>query len=166
MRSLAGGIFDIRPDRPIRHSPSFAPSVSELAQLSELIDGDDRAKHESVRVIATLGRHVQSSGEALGLTQRLESFGVRFVNDTCWCMLLDPPVVPPDPAAAILTNSGKYAHYGPGLTNRRLRFGSLRDCVEAAKSGRVGSGRGGGVPQWLRSFSTRRLVVRLIKHIR
>mmetsp|Transcript_14601 Transcript_14601/g.26394 ORF Transcript_14601/g.26394 Transcript_14601/m.26394 type:complete len:88 (+) Transcript_14601:1713-1976(+) len=87
-------------------------------------------------------------------------------------MLLEPPIIPSNPKSAILTNSGKYAHYGPGLTNRRVRFGSMYDCVEAAKSGRVESGAnesigsGGSLPQWLgRSFSTRRLV-RSIKYIK
>jgi predicted aconitase len=32
----------------------------------------------------------------------------------------------------IMTNSGKYAHYGPGLTGKRFRFGSLEACVDAA----------------------------------
>lgn len=131
-------------------------SLEELGQLSRLIEQDDRPKHEGVRVIATLGRHIQSKGEELGHTQKLESFGVQFVNDTCWCMLLDPPIIPPNPSDKILTNSGKYAHYGPGLTNRRIRFGSVFQCVEAAKTGKLSAGDGdyGSLPRWLRSFST------------
>lgn len=141
-------------------------SVEELRRLSTLIDYDDRPKHQDIRVIATLGRHIQSKGKELGYIQKLESFGVQFINDTCWCMLLDPPIIPSNPNAKILTNSGKYAHYGPGLTNRRVRFGSMYDCVEAAKSGRVNSGNGNSsLPQWLRSFSTQRLI-RSLKNIK
>ena len=137
---------------------STIDSLDELGHLSNLID-DGRPKHEDVELIATLGRHIQTKGTALGYTQKLESFGVQFVNDTCWCMLLDPPLIPPNPAAKILTNSGKYAHYGPGLTNRRIRFGSMLDCVEAAKSGRVRQGSGNGsMPKWLRSFSTQQFI--------
>jgi len=140
--------------------------VEELRRLSTLIDHDDRPKHQDIRVIATLGRHIQSKGKELGYIQKLESFGVQFINDTCWCMLLDPPIIPSNPNAKILTNSGKYAHYGPGLTNRRVRFGSMYDCVEAAKSGRVNSGNGNSsLPQWLRSFSTQRLI-RSLKNIK
>ena len=119
------------------------------------------------------------------------------------CMLLDPPMIPSDPDATILTNSGKYAHYGkqrttphstapqnetkrtntgmifyggwtkdvadshthkhkhvfvsflflffcfvgwfeneqctepagPGLTGRRFRLGTMKDCVGAAWTG-------------------------------
>lgn len=130
-----------------------------------MIDRDDRPKHDSVDIIATLGRHIQSQGEKLGYIQKLESFGVRCITDTCWCMLLDPPIIPSNPKGKILTNSGKYAHYGPGLTNRSVRFGSLYNCIEAAKYGKMNSMDGhGGLPQWLRS-STRRLV-RSIKNIK
>jgi predicted aconitase len=34
-----------------------------------------------------------------------------------------------------MTNSGKYAHYGPGLSGRAVRFGGLAACAEAAVSG-------------------------------
>lgn len=139
-------------------------SVDELERLASLIDQDDRPKHEAVDVIATLGRHIYTNGEKLGYTQKLESYGVQFINDTCWCMLLDPPIIPPNPNAKILTNSGKYAHYGPGLTNRRLRFGSMNDCVEATKSGKMNHS---SLPQWLRarSFSTQQFI-RSIKYIK
>ena len=135
-------------------------SVEELKRLSELLEMDQRPKKDDVRVIATLGRYIQSKGEELGYTKKLEQFGVQFINDTCWCMLLDPPIIPPNPNARILTNSGKYAHYGPGLTNRRIRFGSMYDCVEAAKSGTMRSSvqKNGSLPPWLRSFSTQNII--------
>ena len=135
--------------------------MEELGQLSNLINQDDRPKHNAVRVIATLGREIQARGKELGYSTKLESFGVQFINDTCWCMLLDPPIIPSNPNAKIVTNSGKYAHYGPGLTSRRIRFGSTWDCIEAAKSGRMKSGDGSSLPKWLRSFSTQ--IVRSIK---
>ena len=141
-------------------------SMEELRRLSTLIDHDDRPKHYATEVIATLGRHIQSQGEKLGYVQRLESFGVRMMNDTCWCMILHPPIIPSDPNAKILTNSGKYAHYGPGLTNRQVRFGSVYDCVQAAKSGTMQPrGGNGSLPQWLRSFSTQKFIrsAKLIK---
>ncbi len=48
--------------------------------------------------------------------------------------MMGEPVSPPR-RGAILTNSGKYAHYGPALTGGRFFFGSLAACVEAACSG-------------------------------
>jgi hypothetical protein len=70
-------------------------------------------------------------------------FGATLVTDTCWCMLTEP-VVPPS-ARTIITNSAKYAHYGPGLVGRRLRFANLAGCVEAATSGRAPTKQ----PSWL-----------------
>lgn len=37
----------------------------------------------------------------------------------------------------IMTNSGKYIHYRPGLTGRHFAFGSLKLCVDAACTGGV-----------------------------
>jgi len=45
----------------------------------------------------------------------------------------------------LMTNSGKYAHYGKGLTGREVRFGSLRDCARAALDGHAET----GLPNWL-----------------
>ena len=47
-----------------------------------MIERDRRPKHADVEIIATLGRHVQSQGEELGYTQKLESFGLKLINDT------------------------------------------------------------------------------------
>ena len=82
--------------------------------------------------MATLSRHIFEAACSQGYVETLESFGVEFINDTCWCMLLDPPIIPPDAGATVMTNSGKYAHYGPGLTNRKMRFGSMSQCIGAA----------------------------------
>ena len=46
--------------------------------------------------------------------------------------MVEPPIIPVGVDATIMTNSGKYAHYGPGLTNRRIRFGSMAQCMSIA----------------------------------
>jgi predicted aconitase len=132
-------------------------SLEELKDLVNIICLDDRPKHENVKLIATLGRQIQSEGENLGYTTRLEAFGVQFINDTCWCMLLDPPIIPSaNQSAKILTNSAKYAHYAPGLTKCKIRFGSMYQCIEAAKTGRIRSKEGS--MGWLRQISTHSLL--------
>ena len=152
-QTLDGG-YGVECDNKVRlvalGNPHF--SLLELQRLNELVRSDNRPKRNDVDVVVTLGRHVYDEGERLNYIQNLEAFGVRFINDTCWCMLLDPPIIPHDHNATILTNSAKYATYGHGLTNRRLRFTSLRGCVEASKTGRVS--HHSEVPRWLRSFST------------
>jgi predicted aconitase/predicted aconitase with swiveling domain len=111
-------------------------SLSECEDLRKLIDAlpEPKKKHDDVEVIACMARVLYDESPAI---PALQAFGVKFVQDTCWCMLLEPPMIPSDPSARILTNSGKYAHYGPGLTGRRFRFGSMAECVGAAVSGKL-----------------------------
>lgn len=109
-------------------------SVSECQNLAQLIRDEGGGRHPNTRIIACMSRSVHAQADAHHLKDMLD-FGVEFVFDTCWCMLLDEPIVPCNPKATILTNSGKYAHYGPGLTKRQFRFGSMSDCIRAAKTG-------------------------------
>ncbi|QGW77943.1 DUF521 domain-containing protein [Pseudomonas alkylphenolica] len=120
-------------------NPHF--SFSEFAALARLCQG--RHKHPDVVVAITCGRAVLEQARAAGHIAGLERFGVTLVTDTCWCMLGEP-VIPPA-ARTLMTNSGKYAHYGPGLAGRPVHFASLAECVESACSGQA-SGR---LPTWL-----------------
>lgn len=110
-------------------NPHF--SLLELRTLAHLVAG--HAKHPSTSVIVTTSRAQHSLAVQAGYVGRLEAFGVQVLTDTCWCFIRDP-VMKKD-VRCIMTNSGKYAHYGPGLTGRAFRFGSLRACVESACSG-------------------------------
>lgn len=120
-------------------NPHF--SASECAKLARLVAG--RRKHPGVQMVITLGRAVQEQARAAGDVKVLEDFGAQLLNDTCWCMIGEP-VIPPQ-CITLMTNSAKYAHYGPGLAGRQVHFGSLAACVEAACSGRGD----GGIPRWL-----------------
>jgi hypothetical protein len=48
-------------------------------------------------------------------------------------------------AKNLMTNSGKYAHYAPGLVGRKVHFAGLAECVNAACNA-TASGR---LPAWL-----------------
>jgi predicted aconitase len=95
--------------------------------------------------VVTCGRTVYQQAREAGFVAALEAFGAQLLTDTCWCMLGEP-IVPRD-ARNVMTNSGKYAHYAPGLVGRSARFGSLADCVDAACEGHVA----GALPGWLTS---------------
>ena len=94
--------------------------------------------------MVTCGRATHDKANEAGLIAALQRFGVEFVTDTCWCMITDPII--PTFAKTILTNSGKYAHYGPGITGRRFYFGGIAACVAAACSGVYSK----AAPNWLR----------------
>lgn len=96
-----------------------------------------------VSVIVTLGRAVKREIAEDGTLELLERLGVTILSDVCWCSISKPLF--PANARNILTNSGKYAHYGPSLTGCTLRLGSLAECALAAKSGRAAV----RVPDWL-----------------
>ena len=110
-------------------NPHF--SITECKRLAQLCDG--KTIHSDVQLVITLGRSVLEAVNQHGLVKRLESFGVEFITDTCWCMITEPVI--PLSARNLMTNSGKYAHYGPALVQREMHFGSLSDCVNAACSG-------------------------------
>jgi hypothetical protein len=120
-------------------NPHF--SLGECQTLASLCEG--RSKQADVALIVTCGRATQEQARATGALAVLEAFGAQVLTDTCWCMIGEP-VLPPR-TRNLMTNSGKYAHYGPGLVGRKVHFGSLAACVEAACTGEVR----GEVPGWL-----------------
>jgi predicted aconitase len=110
-------------------SPHF--SLSECRRLAALMDGSRR--NPGTAVIVTVGHDVLAAARAEGIAARLEAAGVQIVPDICWCSISEP-VFPPS-ARVLMTNSGKYAHYAPGLCGRAVRFGSLAECAATACTG-------------------------------
>jgi predicted aconitase/predicted aconitase with swiveling domain len=114
-------------------------SLSECRALADALG--ERKCHKDVAVIVTAGRDVMAA--AGDILTRLRNCGVQVLPDLCWCSISEP-VFPPK-TRTLITNSGKYAHYGPGLSGRTVRFGNLADCTEAALTGRVPP----RLPAWL-----------------
>ncbi|MDQ0512445.1 cis-3-hydroxy-L-proline dehydratase [Ancylobacter amanitiformis] len=117
-------------------------SLGECRALADALAGRRRAP--DVSVIVTAGRQVIAGTASEGTLARLRACGVEVVADLCWCSITRP-VFPPR-TRAVITTSGKYAHYGPGLSGCAVRLGTLDDCVEAALTGRVPP----RLPDWLR----------------
>ena len=120
-------------------NPHF--SLSEFAHLARLCQG--RQRHPDVVLAITCGRAVLEQAREAGHIAVIEAFGATLVTDTCWCMLGEPVI--PLAAKTLMTNSGKYAHYAPGLVGRKVHFASLAECVDAACTA-TASGR---LPAWL-----------------
>ena len=116
-------------------------SLEECRALASAFNG--RRRHANVAVIVTAGQQVIDAAERDGTLRSLHDSGVQVLPDLCWCSISEP--VFPTRTRALMTNSGKYAHYGPGLSGRAVRFGSLADCVESALTGRAIS----RLPSWL-----------------
>ncbi|MGY5808687.1 cis-3-hydroxy-L-proline dehydratase [Rhizobium sp. LEGMi198b] len=120
-------------------NPHF--SLTECERLSKLCAG--RKKADGVSLIITCGRDVFEKAKAAGYVKTISDFGGKFMNDTCWCLIGEPVVA--REVRNILTNSGKYAHYGPAVVNKGFHFGSLERCVDAACKGYVDP----ALPVWL-----------------
>ena len=106
-------------------------SLSELERTARLTRG--RSRHPDVAVTITCGRAVHHAAAQAGVIAELHRFGVTVLTDTCWCHITEPVIAAG--ASTIITNSAKYAHYGPALTGRTVHLARLRDCVDAASTG-------------------------------
>ena len=81
----------------------------------------------------SLDRAVRDLLERSGGLKSLLDFGAKVTADTC---IVVAPLVRSD-ARVMMTNSGKYAHYAPGLIGVQAVFASTEDCVASAEAGRV-----------------------------
>lgn len=110
-------------------NPHF--SLEEFSTLALLVQG--RRIKKGVVMIITTSRVIYDKAKQAGYIDEIERFGASLITDTCWCMITEPII--PLKAQNIMTNSSKYAHYGPGISRRKFHFGSLGGCVEAACTG-------------------------------
>lgn len=118
-------------------SPHASPE--ECRSFADALDGGT----VKIATIITAGRDVIAKVRSDGTLARLTQSGVQVIPDLCWCSISEP--VFPSHAKVVMTNSGKYAHYGPGLSGRAIRFGSLAQCALTALSGFAAK----GLPDWL-----------------
>lgn len=126
-RDRLSTVSDERIDAIAVGSPHF--SRQEFAALAALA----RDRKFAIPFFACTGRAVLdelAGGEDLAV---LEAAGVIFVADTC---VVVAPILP-EAGGVLMTNSAKFAHYGPANTGFDVVYGSLADCVESAATGRV-----------------------------
>ena len=135
-------------------SPHF--SYDECKLLAEIIEQEAEQAEQAQSIfkkksplkvqsefIITTSQYVYEQALNNGVAARIENFGIKFLTDTCLCMINTPVI--PDKCQTLMTNSAKYAHYAPGLVNRKIYFSSIKDCVHSAIVGRPIISR----PKWL-----------------
>lgn len=116
-------------DLVVMGSPHF--TLGDCAELAELVRGKKR--NAKVDVLITTNRMVLEEATREGWAEMIAAFGGRFSTDNCLCMLNSDMFS--NEMQTVMTNSGKFAHYGPGLIRRGVYFGSMSDCVESAVAG-------------------------------
>lgn len=108
-------------------SPHF--SIEEFEALLKLI----RRRCMAIPFYACTARDTLRELEKRGDLHVLQDAGVEIVADTC---VVVTPILP-ERGSVLMTNSGKFAHYGPSNTGYDVVYGSLEECVESAMTGSV-----------------------------
>ena len=103
-------------------------------------DGEFRALHRclqgrrlGVPFYVCTARDTLAEMDVAGISRDLRESGVEIVVDTC--VVVTPILKAKD--GVLMTNSGKFAHYGPSNTGYDVLYGSMEDCVESAITGAV-----------------------------
>lgn len=109
-------------------------SFIEVKQLSELLEG--RKIAGGVEFWVKTNRVIYHWIKEAGILKSLNSSGVKVISDTC-IVNWTPEIWDNWGFKLMVTNSGKFAHYGPGLTGLQVVFGNIQKCVEAALKGEV-----------------------------
>jgi predicted aconitase with swiveling domain len=91
------------------------------------------APWRGVPIYVSTDRTTMQALQAEGRLEGLDAFGLKVVTDTC--TYLTPIVEKLD--GAVMTNSGKWAHYAPGNLGFDVAFGELEDCIASAAAARV-----------------------------
>lgn len=108
-------------------SPHF--STAEFAQLVHLARDRRFVVPFYVCTARDTWRELCEGGDDVALREA----GVEVVVDTC---VVVTPILAPG-GSVLMTNSGKFAHYGPSNTGYDVVYGSLEDCVNSAETGEV-----------------------------
>ncbi|MBI9046728.1 MAG: aconitase X catalytic domain-containing protein [Anaerolineaceae bacterium] len=106
-------------------------SIGEFEKLAGLLEG--KTRHLDMQFLVTSNRGMVKLAQERGYLEALNSFGGKITVDTC---MLTTPMLPAE-IKTIMTNSGKYAYYTPGLLERKIIFGSLEECVQSAVEGKL-----------------------------
>lgn len=128
LSTVGGGTPDtVTIDAVAVGSPHF--SLAEFAGLERLAAG----KRFGVPFYVCTGRGVRAKLAEQGRLQPLTDAGIDIVVDTC---VVVTPILPAG-GGVLMTNSGKFAHYGPANTGYETIYGSLADCVASAETGKI-----------------------------
>lgn len=103
-------------------------SINEMEAVAKLVEGK---KLKSALWVCT-SRMVKELGDKMGYTKIIEEAGAEVVCDTCpvLCYTLDRGY------KTVATNSGKMAHYAPGLWNLQPVLLNKEECIQVALEGK------------------------------
>jgi predicted aconitase len=106
-------------------------SYSEFCSLLKVLNG--RKISKKIEFFIFTNRDIYRALYNTGLLSDFIHAGIKIATDTC---ILHWPLSAWG-FKAMATNSGKFAKYAPGLLGLKIKFGNIKQCVEAAISGRM-----------------------------
>ncbi|MFC4494878.1 aconitase X [Streptomyces ovatisporus] len=105
-------------------------SLDQVRETARLLDG--RKLHSGTQLWLMVPRALRTTADRNGWTGVIERAGGSVLTDSCPAMSRSAP-----PGTKVFaTDSAKQAHYLPAILGIEAWFGSLRDCIEAAVTGR------------------------------
>jgi predicted aconitase len=104
-------------------------SIEEMRKIAGMLEG----KKVKTAMWVCTSRQVKHLADKMGYSETIKKSGVEIVCDTCpvLCPTLDRGY------RNIVTNSGKLAHYAPGLWNVQTALIEMEDCIKTALRGRT-----------------------------
>jgi predicted aconitase len=105
-------------------------ALEQLQEAAALLDG--RRISANTRLWIFTSRAVRDQADAAGYTATIQAGGGVVMTDTCSAFA---QAVPPGTKVVAL-DSAKQAHYLPAILGVQAWFGTTRDCIEAAMTGR------------------------------
>ncbi len=105
-------------------------SIEQIWEVATLLDG--RKLHSGTNLWIFTSRSVKSVADTTGYTKIIRDAGGYIMTDTCSAF---GRTMPPDTKVVAL-DSAKQAHYLPAMMGVEAWFGTTRDCIAAATTGR------------------------------
>jgi predicted aconitase len=105
-------------------------ALEQIEEVCRLLDGKRISSNCNLWVFTS--RAVKAVADSRGLTQTIRSAGGAVLTDTCSAI---GQALPPGTRVAAL-DSAKQTHYLPAIMGIQAWFGSTRDCIAAALTGR------------------------------
>jgi len=105
-------------------------ALEQLEEAAALLEGKRVSANCNLWIFTS--RAVDSEARRLGYVRAINDAGGVVLTDTCSAFA---QAIPPGTKVAAL-DSAKQAHYLPAILGVQAWFGSTRDCIQAAVTGR------------------------------
>ena len=105
-------------------------ALEQIEEACRLLEGRRISANSALWIFTS--RAVKGDADAKGYSKTLADAGAMLMTDTCSAFA---QAIPPGTRVAAL-DSAKQAHYLPAIMNIQAWFGSTRDCINAALTGK------------------------------